>query len=177
MDLWKSVAGICAAFVIVLAAAAPALSQQGIPGRGPGPMYGMERHHAMMLSRLTPEQQRTVRNIYQNYQQATADTREKLWEQRIQLQAALTTETIDESKVNSLVESINDLRSELYRQRVKMFMQLAEADLMYPVTRSLGMMGGGMGMMGACPMMGPGGFGPGMMGDGMMFPESDFMDD
>ena len=48
---------------------------------------------------------------------------------------------------------------------------------MYPVTRSLGMMGGGMGMMGACPMMGPGGFGPGMMEDGMMFPESDFMDD
>lgn len=178
MDLRKPVTGIFAAFVIILIAAAPALSQQGIPRRGPGPLYGMERHQAMMLSQLTPEQQRTVRNIYQNYQQATADAREKLWEQKIQLQAALTAETIDESRVNSLVETINGLRSDLYQQRVKMYMQLAEADLIYPVTRSLGMMGGGMGMMGACPMTGSESFGPGMMGGGgMMFPESGFMDE
>ena len=73
---------------------------------------------------------------------------------------------------------INGLRSDLYQQRVKMYMQLAEADLIYPVTRSLGMMGGGMGMMGACPMTGSGSFGPGMMGGGgMMFPESGFMDE
>jgi hypothetical protein len=40
-----------------------------------------------------------------------------------------------------------------------MYMQLAEADLIYPVMRSFGGMGRGMmgmGTMGSCPMMGPG---------------------
>ena len=161
MNFRKLITETCIAAVIVLMAAAPVLSQQEYHGRGMGPMYGMEQHHRMMLSQLTPEQQRTVRNIYQNYQQATAETMERLWTQELQLQAALAAEKIDKSRVNSLVDAINDLRSDLYREQVNMYMQLAEADLMYPVMRSLGRMGGGMGMMGSCPMMGSGMMGPG----------------
>ncbi len=169
MKFRKLITGTCVAAVIVLMAATPVLSQQMHPGRGMGPMSGVEQYHGMMFSQLTQEQQRTVRNIYQNYQQATADTMEKLWAQELQLQAALAADKIDESRVNSLVDAINDLRSNLYREQVNMYMQLAEADLMYPVMRSLGGMGRGgmgMGMTGSCPMMGSGMMGPWMMGPG-----------
>ena len=159
MELRKLVTWACVATVIILMAATPVLSQQMHPGRGMGPMSGVEQYHGMMLSQLTQEQQRTVRGIYQNYQQATAEIMERLWAQELQLQAALTVDKIDESRVSSLVDAINDLRSNLYREQVNMYMQLAEADLIYPVMRSFGGMGRGMmgmGTMGSCPMMGPG---------------------
>ncbi len=168
MNFPKLITGTCVAAVIVLMTATPVLPQQMHHGRGMGPMYGVEQY-GMMFSQLTQEQQRTVRNIYQGYQQATAETMEKLWAQELQLQAALAADKIDESRVNSLVDAINDLRSNLYREQVNMYMQLAEADLMYPVMRSLGGMGRGgmgMGMTGSCPMMGSGMMGPWMMGPG-----------
>ncbi len=168
MKIRKLIKGTCIAAVIVLMAAAPVLSQQAHYGRGMGPMSGVEQYHGMMLSQLTQEQQRAVRDIYQGYQQATAETMERLWAQELQLQAALAADKIDESRVNSLVDAINNLRSDLYREQVNMYMQLAEADLMYPVMRSFGGMGRGMGMgmMGSCPVMGSGMMGPGMMGPG-----------
>jgi Spy/CpxP family protein refolding chaperone len=146
--------------VIVLTASAPAFSQQGpAGGRGMSAPPGMHHQRFMMPDRLTPEQQQAMRDIYQDYQQATEKTMKSLWARELELQAALANESIDESRVNSLVKTINDLRSNLYREQVKMYMQLARADLLYPMMRGPGMMGMGRGM-GFCPMMGSGMMGP-----------------
>jgi len=177
MNVRKMIVGFGAAAVIMLMASAPAFSQHGAHGGmpidppGPGP-------HSMIQSWLTPDQQREVMSIQQEYQKATAETVKRLWAQELQLTAALASDKIDENRVNALVGTINTLRSNLYREQVNMYLKLAKADLMYPVMRGRGMMGRGMGMgmfpgggmMGFCPMLNPG-----LTGPGIFEPDTDTM--
>lgn len=166
MNMRKMITGAGAVAIIFMVTSTQAFSQQGPYGGAALRQPGMGQQQAMMLSQLTPEQQRAATNIYQDYQKATTQTMKRLWAQELQLMAALAADKIDETRVNSLVGSINTLRSNLYQERVKMYLQLAKADLMYPVMRSRGMMGRGMGlgrgMMWTCPMMGQGMPEPGM---------------
>lgn len=156
MNTGKSVACMIAVVIIVLAASVSAFSQA--PRGGPGVGRPGAGYPPMMGDLLTPEQQRTITAIQQNFREATSETVKKLWEQELQLMTALAAPEIDEDKVRSIVDSISALRSDLYRQQVEMYLELARQDLLYPLMRNRGMMGWGMGggMMGLCPMYGPG---------------------
>lgn len=86
---------------------------------------------------------------------------------RAELNAELAASEVDESKVNNLVQEINDLRSEMFSQRINMGLEMRKQGL-YHFGPGM-MMGGG----GFCPgpgmMQGGPGMGYGMMqGPGMM---------
>jgi len=122
-------------------------------GGGPGMMAGGPMSPG---AELTPQQQQTLMNIQAGHRDAFLNLHKKLWAKRIQLEAALTEDKIDQGRVNSLVNDINKLRSSLFEEQVKMKVELAKAGLAYYAVKGGHMMGGGMmgrGMMGPCPMM------------------------
>ncbi len=162
MNTGKSIACISVTAIIVLAVSVAAFSQP--PRGGPGAGRPGMGQQPMMGYLLTPEQQRTVTAIQQNFREASSETVKKLWEQELQLMTALAAEELDEDRVRSIADSISALRSDLYRQQVGMYLELARQDLLYPLMRNRSMTGWGMGMgpgagagmMGLCPLLDPG---------------------
>lgn len=139
---------------LVIMLSSPAFAQAGHRmGGGPGMMAGGPM---FMGEQLTPQQQQTLMNIQAGHRDAFMNLHKKLWAKRIQLEAALTEDKIDQGRVNSLVNDINKLRSSLFEEQVKMQVEIAKAGLSYHAMKGGGMMGRGMmggGMMGPCPMM------------------------
>jgi Spy/CpxP family protein refolding chaperone len=130
--------------------AQPMAHMKGAPGhdRGQG---------GPMSTGLTQDQQQTMQKIMNAHKPAFTRLNQRLWAKGIQLQAALTEDKIDESRVKALTGEINRFHADLFNEQVAMQVELAKAGLAYYTMRGHGMMG--MGMMGsqaggACPMMG-----------------------
>jgi Spy/CpxP family protein refolding chaperone len=105
---------------------------------------------------LTPDQQQTLQRITNAHLASFTKLNQRLWAKKVQLQAALTEDRIDEARVKTLANEINKLRADLLNEQVAMQVELSRAGLAYHTLRGRGMMGHGM-MMGStggsCPMM------------------------
>ncbi|MFW6324329.1 MAG: periplasmic heavy metal sensor, partial [Desulfovibrionales bacterium] len=108
---------------------------------------------------LTQEQQQAVQQVYETKVTQVYPLNMRIKAVRAELVAELHSEQVDQGAVDQLVSRLSDLRTELVRQQIDMFLQLKRADV--PVHMLPGMMQGMMGGMGM-------GRGKGMRGMGMM---------
>ncbi len=122
---------------------------------------------------MSQEQMQTLQNINDKYRADVAELQNAIIQKRAKLRTVLAQEQVDTSKAVSVYEEIQDIRAEMFKNRLKMRNDLQEKGLA-PYGMGPGMMHGYGMMNGGCGM-GPGyGYGPGMMrgyqgmGPGMM---------
>ena len=182
-------------FAVAFAAASTAaLADSGMGGareQMPAPFAGS--------SGLSTAQQSAWNGIYQEFHQKSWRLERQLQAEQYQLRGMLLEDNIDQAKIDSLVEQINNLRSQLFKNRVAMQVaaekQGIPSDLLGPAwgcdmmgdygpwhparghwdhhghMGRYGMMGGGDGMMGYSGMTALGGYG-GMGGRGIRGPSA-----
>ncbi|MFO8032182.1 MAG: periplasmic heavy metal sensor [Desulfohalobiaceae bacterium] len=157
--------GLALALLLVMASvsmAGPGQKGRGImhgPGYGPGmgPGYG--------YSQLTEEQQQALQDIYAERSGELYSLGSKHMAKRAELNAELAASEVDETRINNLVQEINELRSEMFSQRIQMSLEMRKQGL-YQFGPGM------MGQSGFCPGSGPGMIqgGPGMGYDMMQGP-------
>jgi len=150
--------------LMLTAGAAMAQKDRGMHGMQQG--QGMQRGYGQGYGQMDPEKMQQMRDIQADYAEEMYELRSQLFAKQQELSAAMAGERVNEEQARSLVSEINDLRGELFSQRMEMRMEMRQQGLMSPYG-GYGMMGPGM--MGQGMMHGGGyGMGPGMMGSGMM---------
>ncbi len=130
------------AAVALLASASLALAQPY--GRGP---------HAWMAG-LPQEKQEQVAKLYSEGRQKIYDLESRKWSRQAELNALLTSDKPDSSKIEALAKEIGNLSSMIYQERVALQQRiLKETGVNLPLA-------GGPGR-GGCPGGGGYGYGPG----------------
>lgn len=132
----------------VLMFSALAFAAPGQEKQGPAPYHGprMEQWY----DQLSTEQQEALQSIHEKYVDQMRDMRLQLKAKKAALRVQVLGSSPDQSKVDTLVSEINELRSKLFSAKVNMQMEKRAKDLpvhgMY--MRDKGMMNGS-----GCPMM------------------------
>jgi len=124
---------------------------------------------------LSQEQVEAMQDISDKYREDIVELQNKMIQKSAELRTILANQQVDTSKAVSVFKEIQDIRAEMFENRLKMSNDLQEKGLA-PYGMGPGMMPGYGMMNGGCGMgMGPGcGYGPGMMcgyqgmGPGMM---------
>ena len=141
--------------------AAPAANGQQM-GMGGGYHNG---YHRGYMANLTQEQQAAAQKAHDEFQAKTADLRQKLVSKNYEYRALLTSNPVDDQKVQAVSKEIMELRDAIYQQRVALDTQLAKAGI--PMMGNH-MGGGHKGMRGGHMGGGHMGMGGGQMGMGDM---------
>lgn len=113
---------------------------------------------------LSPEKLAAVRNIYNEYYQATAPLRQQLYARHSELSAQLYGGNTDDKRVQVLTRDISDLNAKLFENQVNLRRRLVREGVPIGTYGHGGMMNGGYGGGGG----GWGGMGYGGMGYGGM---------
>lgn len=152
--------------VAILALAAVSFAGPG-QGRGyhMGGGYGMMGDGSRMggygqAANLTDDQRAALEKTAQDFAARTEPLRADLYAKNLELAAELAKSAPDQSRIASLTREVNDLRSELFTQRVAFRSTLAKD---YGIRGGFGMgrhmgygmMGQGMAGQGDCPFRGP----------------------
>jgi Spy/CpxP family protein refolding chaperone len=170
----KTLKVLSLALALLLVMASVSMAAPGQKGKGmmhgsgysgPGTGYG----YSYGYSQLTDEQQQALQDIYAERSGELYSLGTKLMAKRAELNAELAASEVDETRINDLVQEINQLRSEMFSQRIQMSLEMRKQGLYH---YGPGMMGPGGFQPGAGPgmMQGGPGMGYGMMhrGPGMM---------
>ncbi|QBH95367.1 periplasmic heavy metal sensor [Limnobaculum zhutongyuii] len=124
---------------------APQPVMNGQPMMGHNGMKQGQGYHRGFMANLTPEQQATSQKIFNEFQTKSADLRQKMMSKNYEYKALLTSNPLDEQKVQAVSKEIDELRNALHQNRVAMDIEMAKAGM--PMTgRHMGMgMGDHMG--------------------------------
>ncbi|WP_111739122.1 periplasmic heavy metal sensor [Leminorella richardii] len=140
MTFKKTVIAAVISLTAIVSGAAMA-QNGGLMHSGPavtnGQGMGHGGYHRGYGANLTQEQQTTVQKAYDDFQTKTADLRQKMMSKNYEYRALLTSNPVDDQKVQAVGKEISALRDSIYQHRVELDTQLAKA--------GIPMMGRGMG--------------------------------
>ncbi|MBN2140467.1 MAG: periplasmic heavy metal sensor [Desulfovibrionaceae bacterium] len=108
------------------------LALAGPYGHGDGP--GMGRIYAQ----LSPEKQALVDKVMDQHQAKSHDLREKMWAKRTELDALVRSGKAEKKDIQSLVQEMTRLRSEMHTEREALRAELTKETGIEPPRRGLG---------------------------------------
>ena len=83
---------------------------------------------------LTDKQRASAKKIMQQFRKQVSPMRQQLYAKKVLLNAELVQPSIDQKKIDALVNDISDLRKQLFTAKVQMVIQMNKATgLMMPV--------------------------------------------
>ncbi|GKX60944.1 hypothetical protein SOASR031_32590 [Leminorella grimontii] len=160
---------IAAVLSLTALASVSAIAQNGGPinaaPAASGQQMGYGGYHRGYMANLTQEQQAKVQKAHDDFRTKTADLRQKLVSKNYEYRALLTSNPVDDQKVQAVSKEIMQLRDDIYQQRVALDTQLAK-DGIPMMGNHMG--GGHKGMRGGHMGGGHMGMGGGQMGMGDM---------
>lgn len=150
----KKITGITWLTLLVVALTVPAFAW-GPGGRGDG--MRNHRNWDNRSSKLTPEQQKQMKELHKKFRDKTADARNEMMKKYIDLRAIINKDKPDINKAEAVQKEISELQAKIAQDRVEFIIEAKKIDPNMHFGWGFRMGGRMMGMHHR--MMGRGGYG------------------